>query len=153
MFTQTTSKRNFTASNVKQICLLANSRQADLIGSRIIQNLRRVSGDSVQFTGYGGEWMKKEGFEPTIDMDMDMLTDKQFHTYRKTKSANEAIYFKWNPMNLVNKGYVRKTDDVVENVSRFSQKRLLTEHFCFIADERRAAQENLPEPSRCDLEH
>ena len=117
MFASATSKRSFTASNVKQICLLANSRQADLIGSRIIQNLRRVSGDSVQFTGYGGEWMKKEGFEPTIELDMDMLQDKQFHTYRKTKTANEAIYFKWNPMNLVNKSYVRKTDDAFNNVS------------------------------------
>ena len=153
MFTQTTSKRNFTASNVKQICLLANSRQADLIGSRIIQNLRRVSGDSVQFTGYGGEWMKKEGFEPTIDMDMDMLTDKQFHTYRKTKSANEAIYFKWNPMNLVNKGYVRKTDDAFNNVSAQEKDlikwlRNLTYDCSFpIAHARRCAKEDLPESS------
>ena len=61
--------------------------------------------------------MKKEGFEPTIELDMDMLQDKQFHTYRKTKTANEAIYFKWNPMNLVNKSYVRKTDDAFNNVS------------------------------------
>lgn len=53
--------------------MLANSRQADLIGSKIMQNLRAVSNDSVHFTGYGGEWMKKEGFEPTIDLDMDML--------------------------------------------------------------------------------
>lgn len=153
MFTQTTSKRNFTASNVKQICLLANSRQADLIGSRIIQNLRRVSGDSVQFTGYGGEWMKKEGFEPTIDMDMDMLTDKQFHTYRKTKSANEAIYFKWNPMNLVNKGYVRKTDDAFNNVSAQEKdlikwlRNLTCDCSSPIAHARRCAKEDLPESS------
>ena len=97
--------------------MLANSRQADLIGSKIMQNLRAVSNDSVHFTGYGGEWMKKEGFEPTIDLDMDMLQDKQFHTYRKTKTANEAIYFKWNPMNFVNKAYVRNTDDAYNNVS------------------------------------
>ena len=66
-------KRSFTAQNIKSICMLANSRQADLIGSKIMQNLRAVSNDSVHFTGYGGEWMKKEGFEPTIDLDMDML--------------------------------------------------------------------------------
>ena len=155
MFTQTNTKRNFTASNVKQICMLANSRQADLIGSRIIQNLRRVSGDSVQFTGYGGEWMKKEGFEPTIDMDMDMLTDKQFHTYRKTKSNNEAIYFKWNPMNLVNKGYVRKTDDAFNNVSYPScdcghlgcDCSLTCAYSYPVAYARRSAKEDLPESS------
>lgn len=26
------------------------------------------------------------------------------------------MYFKWNPMNLINKGYVRKTDDAYENM-------------------------------------
>ena len=69
-------KRSFTASNVKSMCLLANSRQADLIGSKIIQNLRRVSGDSISFHGYGGDWMKKEGFEPTLDLDIDIFADK-----------------------------------------------------------------------------
>ena len=66
-------KRSFTATNVKSICMLANSRQADLIGSKIIQNLRRVSGDSVSFHGYGGDWMKKEGFEPTMEFDIDQF--------------------------------------------------------------------------------
>ena len=111
------AKRSFTASNIKSICLLANSRQADLIGSKIMQNLRRVSGDTVSFHGYGGDWMKKEGFEPTMEFDIDVMCDKQFHTYRKTKSANENIFFRWNPMNLINKGYVRKTDDAYANVS------------------------------------
>ena len=147
-------KRSFTATNVKSICLLANSRQADLIGSKIMQNLRRVSNDTVEFHGYGGDWMKKEGFEPTVDFDIDLMQDKQFHTYRKTKTAHEAMYFKWNPLNLVNKGYVRKTDDVFENVSKLPQICVLTERrFCVIADECRAAKKNLPEPSRCDLEH
>ena len=113
-------KRNFTVTSVKSICMLANSRQADLIGSKIIQNLRKASNDSVTFHGYGGEWMKKEGFEPTIEFDIDMMTDKQFHTYRKTKTAHEALYFKWNPMNLINKDYVRKTNDAYDNVSVFS---------------------------------
>ena len=30
------------------------------------------------------------------------------------------MYFRWNPLNLINKGYVRKTDDVFENVSVIS---------------------------------
>ena len=147
-------KRSFTATNVKSICLLANSRQADLIGSKIMQNLRRVSNDTVEFHGYGGDWMKKEGFEPTVDFDIDLMQDKQFHTYRKTKTAHEAMYFKWNPLNLINKGYVRKTDDIFENVSsRLLQIGVFTDRFCVIADERGAAQKNLPESSRCDLEH
>ena len=110
-------KRSFTATNLKSICLLANSRQADLIGSKIIQNLRRVSGDSVSFTGYGGDWMKKEGFEPMLEIDLDRLQDKEFHTCRKTKTANESLYYKWIPLNLVNKHYVRKADDQFETVS------------------------------------
>lgn len=69
-------KRNFTASSVKSICLLANSRQADLIGSKIMQNLRRISNDTVEFHGYGGDWMKKEGFQPTVDFDIDLMQDK-----------------------------------------------------------------------------
>jgi len=111
-------KRSFTAQSLKSICLLANSRQADLIGSKIIQNLRRVSGDKVSFHGYGGDWMKKEGFEPTLEFDLDVMADKTFHTYRKTKTANEDLYFKWNPGNLVNKHYVRQTDDAYNNMMR-----------------------------------
>ena len=110
-------KRNFTATNIKTVCMLANSRQADLIGSKIIRSLRAVSGDSISFHGYGGDWMKQEGFEPTVEIDIDMMQDKQFHTYRKTKTANENIHFRWNPMNLVNKGYKRMTDDAYRNVS------------------------------------
>lgn len=119
-------RRSFTASNVKSICLLANSRQADLIGSKIMQNLRKVSNDSVAFSGYGGNWMKKEGFEPTIEFDMDMMVDKQFHTYRKTKNVNETLFFRWNPMNFINKTYKRKTDDAYTNVSSSTQRMHIT---------------------------
>ena len=150
-------KRSFTATNVKSICLLANSRQADLIGSKIMQNLRRVSNDTVEFHGYGGDWMKKEGFEPTVDFDIDLMQDKQFHTYRKTKTAHEAIYYKWNPLNLVNKAYVRKTDDVFENVScccREDRASLISVLFhAFLDDESGCAQEDLPKSSGRDLEH
>ena len=140
MFSATTPRRNFTASNVKQICMLANSRQADLIGSKIMANLRKVSADSVTFTGYGGDWMKKEGFQPTIELDLDMMTDKQFHTYRKTKTAHENLYFKWNPLNLVNKAYVRKTDDAFENVSDDR----VTYQVCLCTDD---AQRSAPQDS------
>jgi len=34
--------------------------------------LKAVSGqDDMEFFGYGGKWMKKEGFNQTIDVDMD----------------------------------------------------------------------------------
>ena len=111
------SKRNFSASNIRSICILANSRQADLIGSKIIQNIKTVSGGQVDFFGYGGHWMQEEGFRNTFDVDIDKLPSKEFHTYRKTKVLNESIYFRWNPLNLVNKHYVRKTDDQYELVS------------------------------------
>jgi len=39
---------------------MANSRQHDVVGARVMQKLREVSNDSIEFTGYGGEWMKKE---------------------------------------------------------------------------------------------
>lgn len=51
------SKRSFS----KTVCILANSRQGDLTGSKIMKKLRGVSGEDLTFTGYGGNWMKKEG--------------------------------------------------------------------------------------------
>ncbi|MFS8160104.1 MAG: hypothetical protein ACMG6E_07825 [Candidatus Roizmanbacteria bacterium] len=51
------SKRCFSSGNNinKTVCILANSRQADLIGVKIMKNLKEVSGhDDIQFYGYGG---------------------------------------------------------------------------------------------------
>lgn len=99
---------------------MANSRQADLIGSKVISSLRAVSGqteDQLKFTGYGGKWMKKEGFEQTVDFDIGEFIDKTFTTYRKTKSMNEGIFFRWNPFNLVNKHFTRQTDHIYDQVS------------------------------------
>ena len=83
------AKRNFAADNIRTVCILANSRQADLIGSKIIRNLsQEAEGKTeLEFIGYGGPWMKKEGFDPTVDVDIDTFTDKTFATYRKTKTA------------------------------------------------------------------
>lgn len=116
-------KRAF-ATDVRTVCILANSRQADLIGSRIIQNLNEASAGKVdlQFVGYGGPWMKKEGFDPTIEVDIGKFPDKTFTTYRKTKTSSEDLYFKWNPFNLVNKHYTRATDDLYDSVSYKSCK-------------------------------
>jgi len=40
--------------------------------------------------------------------------DKTFHTYRKSKTLNENVFFRWNPFNLVNKHYTRGTNQVYE---------------------------------------
>ena len=128
------TRRHFS-SDIRTICILANSRQADLIGSKIISNLNEVSKDKaeVQYIGYGGPWMKKEGFDPTVDVDIDQFADKTFTTYRKTKTQ-EQLNFRWNPMNLINKHYTRQTDDVFEAVSNREWMPFLIanlELFCF----------------------
>lgn len=110
-------RRQFSA-NLKNICILANSRQADLIGSKILHNLRKVAGDQTFTTcGYGGQWMKKEGFESTAEFDIGLFMDKTFTTYRKGKVHNENIFFRWNPFNLINKHFTRQTDHVYDLVS------------------------------------
>ena len=46
--------RHFSSIN-KSIAIMANSKQADLIGSKIMANLKEVSGqDDLEFYGYGG---------------------------------------------------------------------------------------------------
>jgi hypothetical protein len=42
------------SSQQRSVCILANSRQADLIGSKVMAKLRDVSGEDIHFTGYGG---------------------------------------------------------------------------------------------------
>ena len=54
--------------------------------------------------------MAKEGFEQSINFNIDDLIDKAFHSYRKTKTHNEVLYYKWNPFNLVNKHLTRNSD-------------------------------------------
>jgi len=60
--------------------------------------------------------MKKEGFSQNINIDINQLPDKEFVTYRKTKSFKESIYYRWNPLNMVNKHYTRKTDQVWDSL-------------------------------------
>lgn len=92
---------------------MANSRQADLTGSKIITSLRALGAEhntDLNFVGYGGPWMKKEGFETAVEFDIGNFMDKTFTTYRKTKTEHEDIFFRWNPFNLVNKHFTRNTD-------------------------------------------
>ena len=50
------AKRRFSSHGInKSVCILANSKQADLIGQKIMSNLKAVSGhDDIEFFGYGG---------------------------------------------------------------------------------------------------
>ena len=47
-------KRAF-GSSTKNVCILAHSRQSDLIGSKVMTGLRQVApGHDFNFYGYGG---------------------------------------------------------------------------------------------------
>lgn len=50
------SKKFFSTSNInKTVCILANSKQADVAGAKIMRSLKEVSGhDDINFFGYGG---------------------------------------------------------------------------------------------------
>lgn len=57
MLSKTIQSRYFSSSsNVKKVCLLAHSRQADLQGAKIMQALKTVNDGKydLQFYGYGG---------------------------------------------------------------------------------------------------
>ena len=88
-----------------------------------MNKLKLVSNASL--TGYGGHWMKQEGFQPPFDVDMDLFADKEFTTYRKTKTFNETIFLRWNPFNLVNKHFTRKTDHVYDQVTILLPSKLI----------------------------
>ena len=92
--------------------------------------------------------MQEEGFKNTFEVDIDRLPSKEFHTYRKTKVLNESIFFRWNPLNMVNKHYVRKTDDQYEIVSIIDPISLFE-----TADGIRPAKGYLPETTELDSEH
>lgn len=100
--------------STKNVCILANSRQSDLIGSKVMANLKKVAGsDQINFYGYGGEHMLSEGFKNTYDVPMDKMLDKTFHTFRRSKVGwSEDDNHKFNPFNLVNKHYSRHGDDM-----------------------------------------
>ena len=58
--------------------------------------------------------MANQGFQQSFDLDLNDLLDKTFHTYRKSKTLNERIYFKWNPFNLINKHFTKNGDHVFD---------------------------------------
>jgi len=60
--------------------------------------------------------MASQGFNQTFDVNIDDMMDKTFHSYRKSKTLNEDVYFKWNPFNLVNKHFTRNGDQMMDNM-------------------------------------
>lgn len=53
----------------------------------------------------------------TVDFNIDDLPDKEFITFRKTKSFNETIYFRYQFFNFVTKHYSRGTNIVYDQVN------------------------------------
>ena len=98
----------------KRVCILANSRQADLTGSKVMKSLKKHSASELEFFGYGGKHMAAEGFRNDFNFDLDNLLDKTFHSFRKSKTNNVHNHWKWNPFNLVNKHYTRNADQVYD---------------------------------------
>ena len=61
------------------------------------------------------KFMKEEGMVGNIDLDLDNLPDKEFVTYRKTKSFNENVYmFRYNFWNVFTKNFTRSTNNVYD---------------------------------------
>ena len=98
----------------KRVCILANNRQADLTGSKVMKSLKKHSGSELEFFGYGGKHMQAEGFRNDFNFDLDNLLDKTFHSFRKSKTNHVRNHWKWNPFNLVNKHYTRNADQVYD---------------------------------------
>lgn len=74
----TAIRRHFSSSSNanlnKTVAILANSKQADAIGQRIMQDLKVVSGvEDFKFFGYGGQAMTREGMTGQIEVDIDQF--------------------------------------------------------------------------------
>jgi hypothetical protein len=76
----TAVKRHFSSSNGnlnKTVCILANSKQGDIVGQRIMQSLKSVSGvEDFDFFGYGGKAMAREGMAGQVEVDLDDFNGK-----------------------------------------------------------------------------
>jgi hypothetical protein len=120
----TAIRRHFSSGNAnlnKTVAILANSKQADVIGQRIMRDLKVVSGvEDFNFFGYGGQAMTREGMSGQIEVDLDQFQGaKDFTTFRKTKNYNEMQYgTKYKFVNFVNKHFVRNSDSILAGFDR-----------------------------------
>jgi hypothetical protein len=58
--------------------------------------------------------MKEEGMVGNVDIDLDNLPDKEFVTYRQTKTFSETVYFRYNFWSWFGKSYNRTTNTFYE---------------------------------------
>ncbi len=58
--------------------------------------------------------MQKEGMAGQVNFDIGDLADKEFYTFRKAKHFKEAIYYRWNFLNMFNKHYTRNADQMFD---------------------------------------
>lgn len=124
----TQMKRGFSANNGrlnKSVCVMANSKSGDLVGQKLMQNLKAVSGvEDFNFFGYGGPAMKAEGMVASVDVDMDDFQNKEFVTSRKTKNYSEVQYStKYKFVNLINKHFVRGSDQIADQFEKIDLAR------------------------------
>lgn len=122
MLSTSIKTRNFSSNGRlnKSVCIMANSKQGDLVGQRIMQNLKQVSGvQDFDFFGYGGAAMRQEGMAGQVEVDLDDFMSKEFTTFRKTKNYSEVQYStKYNFLNLINKHFVRNSNNILDSFDR-----------------------------------
>lgn len=64
------------------------------------------------------ELMKQEGMAGSIQVDLDDFHNKDFVTFRKTKNYSEVQYStKYTFVNFVNKHFVQRQEDILDQVS------------------------------------
>jgi hypothetical protein len=104
----------------KTVCILANSKQGDIVGQRIMQNLKAVSGvENFDFFGYGGPAMEQEGMAASVEVDLNDFMGKDFTTFRKTKNYSEVQYStKYKFVNFINKHFTRNSDNILEQFDK-----------------------------------
>jgi hypothetical protein len=104
----------------KSVCLMANSKQGDIVGQRLMQNLKVVSGvQDFDFFGYGGPAMRSEGMSGSVEVDLDDFMGKEFTTQRKTKNYSEVQYStKYHFLNFINKHFVRNSNSILASFDR-----------------------------------
>jgi hypothetical protein len=62
--------------------------------------------------------MKREGMAADIEVDLEDFKGKEFVTFRKTKNYSETQYStKFTFVNLVNKHFVRNSNNILNQVS------------------------------------
>ncbi len=91
-----------------------------MVGQRIMQNLKTVSGvQDFSFFGYGGKAMTQEGMTAQIEVDLDDFMGKEFHTFRKTKNYSEVQYStKYHFLNFINKHFTRNSNSILNQFEK-----------------------------------